>query len=50
MTYSVNVVRQAVQLFRDAHPELRTSNVGVGAHGTTCSTFCWTAWSGPWCS
>ena len=39
-----NVVRQAVELLRDAHLGLRVSNVGVGADKRTCSTFCLIAW------
>ena len=45
-----NVVRQAVELLRDVHLRLGTSNVGVGADERTCSTFCLIAWSGPWYS
>ena len=45
-----SVVREAVELFRDVHLGLRTSNVGVGADERTCSTSCLIAWSGPWWS
>ena len=45
-----SVVRQAVELLRDVHLGLRASNVAVGADERTHSTFCLSAWSGPWCS
>ena len=45
-----SIVRQAVELLRDVHLGLSTSNAGVGADERTCSTFCLIALSGPWCS
>ena len=45
-----NVVRQAFELFRDVYPGLRASDVGLGANEGICSTLCFVAWSGPWCS
>ena len=47
MNYVYSVVRQAVELFRDVHLELRASNVGVGTYDRTCSTCCLIAWCGP---
>ena len=45
-----NVVRQAVELFRDVYLGLTASDAGVGAVERTHSTFCLMAWSGPWYS
>ena len=45
-----NVVRQAVELFRDVHLGLRAGNAGIDADERTCSTCCLIAWCGPWCS
>ena len=44
------IVRQAVELLRHVHLGLRASKAGAGADERTCSTFCFIAWSGPWCS